>query len=274
MNKYKSRKDVPDKYKWDLSDFFKNEEDFNKNFDNVNKEIKKYSKYKGKLKDSNTLLELLKFDDAVYPLLEDLYVYAFLKNDEELGKTKNINRKNKVVKLYTDYCNAISFIDSEIISFSKEEYKKLFNNKELLVYKFLLDEIYKQKGHVLAPNEEIIVNELLSSHNDYEDILSNIINNEHDYGTVIVDGKEEEIRSTNIRKLLQNEDVNVRKEVSSKFKSVRNKYAGTCASLLDSYVKENNTLAKLKKFDNAFDRKLFYRNLMILNKKKLFCLLI
>lgn len=33
MNKYKSRKDVPEKYKWDLTDFYKNDEEFNKELD-------------------------------------------------------------------------------------------------------------------------------------------------------------------------------------------------------------------------------------------------
>jgi oligoendopeptidase F len=260
MSKYNTRKDVPEKYKWDLSDFFKGDEEFYIELDKANKLISKYSQYKGKLKDGKTLYELLSFDTSTSCLVENLLIYSYLKADEELGNKNNIDRKNKAVKLVTEYSNAVSFINPEILSLNKKEYDKLFEYKLLSEYKFMLDEIYKNKDHILSENEEIIINELLGASDEYEDMLSNLLNNEHDYGKVLIDGKEEEIHSTNIRKIMQNKDVNVRKDAFFKLKSVRDKYAGTCASLLNSYVKTNNTLARLRHFNNAFKRKLFYRN--------------
>ena len=260
MSKYNTRKDVPEKYKWDLSDFFKGDEEFYIELDKANKLISKYSQYKGKLKDGKTLYELLSFDTSTSCLVENLLIYSYLKADEELGNKNNIDRKNKAVKLVTEYSNAVSFINPEILSLNKKEYDKLFEYKLLSEYKFMLDEIYKNKDHILSENEEIIINELLGASDEYEDMLSNLLNNEHDYGKVLIDGKEEEIHSTNIRKIMQNKDVNVRKDAFYKLKSVRDKYAGTCASLLNSYVKTNNTLARLRHFNNAFERKLFYRN--------------
>ena len=260
MSKYSSRSEVPEKYKWDLSDFYKDDNEFNKSLKLAINDINKFKNYKGNLKDGKTLYDLLVLDNETSCLITNLYVYAHLKNDEELGNSENINRQNKAIKLFTDYSNAVSFIEPEILSFTKKEFDKLFEYEKLSEFKFLLDEMYKNKGHVLSENEEIIINELLASSGDYEDILSNILSNEHDYGKIMVDGKEEEIHSTNIRHILNNPDVNVRKEAYFKLKSLRDRYAGTCASLLDSYVKQNNTLAKLRHFDNAFDRKMFYRN--------------
>ena len=260
MSKYNSRSEVPEKYRWDLNDFFKSDEEFNDSLNQAIKDISKFKNYKGKLNDGKTLYKLLELDNETSCLISNLYVYAHLKNDEDLGNSESINRQNKAVKLFTDYSNAISFIEPEILSFDKETYDKLFEYKKLSEFKFLLDEMYKNKDHVLTENEEIIINELLGASGDYEDILSNILSNEHDYGKVMIDGKEEEIHSTNIRHILKNPDVNVRKEAYFKLKSLRDRYAGTCASLLDSYVKQNNTLAKLRHFDNAFDRKMFYRN--------------
>ena len=261
MNKYKSRKDVPEKYKWDLSDFFKNEEEFNKEYTSLKKEIEETKKYIGCTKDSNKLVEFIKFFIETDNKLENLYVYAYLKSDEELGIAENIERKNKMLLLYSTYVNYISFFEPELISLSKDEYNKLFDNKDLSEYKFMLDEIYKNKEHVLSENEEKIINDLTTAMNNYEDISSNMLNNEHDYGTVLIDGEETIITSTNYRKLLKNKDSKIRKEVFDKFKEVRNRYAGTSASLLDSYVKANNTLSKIHKFNNAWDKKLFDYNI-------------
>ena len=67
MQKYKSRKDVPDKYKWDLTSFFKTEEDFEKSYKDCQNKIKKINEYKGCTKDPNKLYEFLEFDRYTKP---------------------------------------------------------------------------------------------------------------------------------------------------------------------------------------------------------------
>ena len=62
MNKYETRNDVPLKYKWDLTDFFKDVEDFNKTFNEVKEKIKFLDNYVGCTKNSDKLLEFLEFD--------------------------------------------------------------------------------------------------------------------------------------------------------------------------------------------------------------------
>ena len=261
MNKYKSRKDVPAKYKWDLSDFYKSEKEFDEDYKKLKKEIEEAKKYVGCTKDNKKLVKYLNYYIETYNKLENLYVYAFLKADEELGVAKNIDRKNKALLIFSTFMNYISFFEPELISLSKEEYKKLFVNKDLSEYKFMLDEIYKNKDHILTENEEKIINDLTTAMNNFDDISSNMLNNEHDYGTVIIDGEETVITSTNYRKLLKNKDPKIRQEVFNKFKEVRNRYAGTSASLLDSYIKANNAISKIHKFKNAWDSKLFYYNM-------------
>ena len=257
MNKYKSRSEVPEKYKWDLSDFYINDEDYYKSFEETKKKVEMLKDFVGCTKDSKKLCEFLKTDRDVENEVENLYVYAFVKDDEELGKSENIDRKNKATILFSEYSTNTSFFEPELIELSRKDYDKLFDNKELDEFKFLLDELYKNKEHTLSEKEEIIINQLVSAMNNYDDISSNMLNNEHDYGTVVIDGEETVITSTNLRKLLKNKDVNVRKEVFKKYKDVLSRYAGTSASLLDSYVKANNTVSKIHKFKNAWDEKLF-----------------
>ena len=261
MSKYKSRNEVPEKYKWNLSDFYKDDKEFYKELEEAKKRIKYEEKFRGCTKSGKKLYEFLKYDEVTECMVENLYMYSFMKDDEELGKEENINRKNKATLLINDYSNMISFFNPEILELSKEEFNKLFEFDKLNEYKFLLEEIYKNKGHVLSEKEEIIINELESAMNNFEDISSNLLNNEHNYGTVMIDGKEEEIHSTNLRKLLKNKDQNIRKEVFFKYKKVLDQYSGTSASLLNSYVKNNNTNSRLHNFKNAWDEKLFDYNM-------------
>ena len=261
MSKYKSRSEVPDKYKWDLTDFFKDNKEFDKEYEKAKKRITYEEKFRGCTKSGKELYEFLKYDEVTECMVENLYVYSFMRDDEELGNSLNINRKNKSLLLINDYSNMVSFFNPEILSLSNDEFNELFEYEKLNEYKFLLNEIYKNKGHVLSEKEEVIINELESSMNNFEDISSNLLNNEHNYGTVLIDEKEEEIHSTNLRKLLKNKDQNIRKEVFNKYKTVIDQYGGTSASLLNSYVKNNNTTSRLHHFKNAWEEKLFDYNM-------------
>ena len=257
MNKYNSRKDVPDKYRWDLTDLFKDEKEFDKSYKEVESDIKKIKNYVGCTKDSKRLYEYLKFDLDLYARIDNLYVYAMLKDDEELGISENIERYNKMNNLYSTYTTSTNFFVPELISLSKEEYDKLFDNKDLLEFKAALDDIYRAKDHVLSEKEESIIDRLTIAMNNYSDVSSNLLNNENDYGTVVIDGSETKITSTNYSKLMMNKDLELRKEIFKKFHDVLNMHAVTSASLLDSYVKSNNLVAELHNFDDAWDAKLY-----------------
>ena len=55
MKKYKTRADVPQKYKWDLTEYFKDEDDFKNHFQKAEKLIIELTDYKGCTKDARQL---------------------------------------------------------------------------------------------------------------------------------------------------------------------------------------------------------------------------
>ena len=158
MEKYESRKDVPEKYKWDLSQFFKDEKEFNDTYEKVVNDIQKLNEYQGCTKDANKLYEFLTLDVNTDSLLENLYIYAFLINDQELGNSMSMERKNKCENLMNLYFMNVSFFAPELLKLEKEEYDKLFEtNPKLKEFKKNLDDIYKSKEHILTEKEENMI---------------------------------------------------------------------------------------------------------------------
>lgn len=263
MEKYKNRGEVPEKYKWDLSDFFENEDDFENNFKKCQKDIELLKKYVGCTKDAKKLYEYLELEINTVSLWEDLYVYAYLINDQELGISKNLERKNRTEILNAELNLNTSFFAPELLNLKKEEYGKLFkDNNKLLDYKIMLDAIYREKEHVLNENEEKIISELVNSMNHFEDISSTLLNGEHYYGKIkLDDGSYEEIATNNYRKLMRNKNVKIRKKVYNSFNKVIDQYSTTSASLLNSYVSMNNSVAKIRKYNSSWDEKLFGMNM-------------
>ena len=102
MQKYNSRSEVPEEFKWDLTPFFKNEEEFNNTYEECSKLIKELTNYVGCTKDSNRVYEFLNKQVEAMALWEDLYVYSYLINDQELGVPESVVRKASTENLNND----------------------------------------------------------------------------------------------------------------------------------------------------------------------------
>lgn len=263
MKKYKNRSEVPEKYKWDLTDFFKDDQEYNRAYDKCVKMIDELKNYVGCTKDADKLMQFLTKEIDTIALWENLYVYAYLINDQELGIDKNIERKNKSINLNNMLTSAISFFAPELLKLSKEEYKNLFTkNSKLLEYKDDLDKIYRDKDHILDEDKEVLVSSLVTSMNHFSDMSANMLNKEHNYGKVKLEDNEiVQISTTNFGLLMKNPDVKIRKKVYNSFYKVIDQYGVSSASFLNSYVNMNNTLAKIYNHSSAWDSKIFSLNM-------------
>lgn len=263
MQKYNSRKEVPEKYKWDLTPFFKNEEEFNEALKNADMKIKELKGYVGCTKDANKLYDFLSKEVEAVALWEDLYVYAYLINDQELGIPESAVRKAKTENLNNELVLNTSFFAPELLTLSKEEYENLFNqNEKLNEFKDSLDRIYREKEHILTENEEKIVSELVNSMNHFDDMSSTLLNSLHDYGKVTLDdGSKVDIATNNYRNLMRNKNVNIRKKVYNQFNKKLDQYSLCNSQYLNSYVSMNNSLAKIRKFKDSWNSRLFDLNL-------------
>lgn len=262
MQKYNNRSEVPQEYKWDLTSFYKDDKDFNDSIKVCSEKINELKDYVGCTKDANKLYEFLCKQINVVALWEDLYVYANLLVDQDLSVDENLAKKNKTESLYNEYNLNVSFFAPELLKLNKDEYEKLFIDcPSLEEFKADLDKTYREKEHILTESEEKIVSELVNSMNKFEDMSSTMLNSEHDYGKVKVDGEVVVIAPTNYRRLMKNKDVNIRKKVYKSFNKVLDRYASSNAQYLNGYVSMNNSLAKIRRFKDSWDSRLFELNL-------------
>lgn len=263
MQKYNNRNEVPEKYKWDLTPFFKDNKEFEDTFKRVEKLIDELKEYVGCTKDANRLYEFLVKNVEAVALWEDLYVYSYLINDQELGISENMARKNRTEQLEAKYSTNVSFFESELLKLTKEEYDKLFiDNKKLEEFKSDLDRTYREKEHILSENEEIIISQLTNAMDHYDDMSSNLLNSQHNYGKIkLEDGTVTEIATNNFRSLMRNKDEKIRKKIYTQFNKKIAEYSQSNALFLSSYVAMNETVAKIRHFNNSWESKLFTTNL-------------
>lgn len=263
MQKYNNRNEVPEEYKWDLTPFFKNDDEWEESYKKTSELIDELKNYVGCTKDANKLYDFLNKQIEAIALWEDLYVYAYLINDQELGVSESLIRKNKAEALETLLVGNTSFFAPELLSLNVKEYEQLFvDNSKLLEYKADLDKTYREKEHILNASEEKIVSELVNAMNHYDDMSSNLLNSEHDYGKVkLDDGEVVTIATNNYRFLMRNKNVNIRKKVYNLFNKKLAQYSASNAMYLNSYVNMNETIAKIRKYKDSWNSKLFGLNM-------------
>ena len=258
MKEYKNRREVPEEYKVDLSPIFANEQEWKKHFEKNKSELKEFLKYKGHMKNPKLLKEYLDKNMDIFSNLMELYIYAYILHDVDLKDEKYIAMKKQIESLFSQYENTTSFFKPEIIHLSLEEYESLFKeNKELENYRNYLEEIYKEKEHILSEKEEKIINFLGETFLSYENIMSSLINQEHDYGKVkLEDGTILQIASNNLGYLKRNPSSKIRKKATKNFREKLEQYQNTESALLYNYIKNNCNLAILKKYKSPWERKL------------------
>ncbi len=263
MQKYNSRAEVPEEFKWDLTSFFKETSEFEESYNKTKALASELKDYVGCTKDANLLYEFLKKQIECVALWEDLYVYAYLINDQELGVSESMERKNRAEQLNTILTTNTSFFAPELLKLTKEDYNALFvDNPRLEEFKADLDATYREKEHILTENEEIIVSQLTDSMNHFDDMSSTLLNKEHDYGKVkLEDGTVVTIAPNNYRSLMRNKNENIRKKVYNQFNKKLMQYSDSSAMYLNSYVAMNDTIAKIRHYKDSWDSKLFGLNL-------------
>ena len=258
MKKYTSRKDVPEKYKWDLTSFFKDIDEFNKCYEETSKNVEELKSYVGCTKDANKLYEFLDKDINTVASVENIYVYSYLINDQELGISSSIERKNKAESLMNSYFMNISFFSPELLKLSKDEYDKLFEeNESLKEFKSNLDDIYRMKEHILPEDKQNIVTALENAMNHFDDMSSTMLNSCHNYGVVHKNGEEIVLSPTNYRKVMKESERVDRKDIREQYTKVLNQYGDMSAQFLDSFVKSCVAETKIKNYKTAWDSKLF-----------------
>ncbi len=262
MQKYNSRKEVPKKYQWDLTEYFKDEDDFEASYKKAQIGIKELDKYKNCFENQKKVYEYLQKEIETLVLVQDLFIYATTMDDQEVGVASNIERKNKVEHLDTAFSKATSFFAPELLKLSSIQYEELFKDCENLTeFKPYLDKIYREKEYILSEKEEQMITELVNSMNHFSDMASTLLYSEHHYGTIMVDGEEEVLAPNNYIRFLKNRDSSIRKQAYQLFNKKIDEYAKSSASFLHGYVAMNQTVAKLHGYQDAWHKKLFGLNL-------------
>lgn len=261
--KDKIRDEIDDKYKWDLSQIYKTEDEWLKDFEYVKASGDKYLEFKGKLNNADNILNYFKFDEEFSKKADSLYMYAALKFDEDTSNSKYQELKGKIEKVLTDLSAKTSFVIPEMLKLSKEDFERFMEEaSELKMYDYEFKNILRMKDHILSDKEEELLASLGKSLNNSEDTASYLRNSDMKFGIIKDDlGNDVELSNTNFSKYIMDNNREVRKSAFYTLYKEYENLQNTFASSYSGKVNTDNVLALRRGFKDARDAALFGSNI-------------
>lgn len=253
------RSEVDPQYTWDLTQIFASDDKWEQAFQEVEKLIPKMASFQGKLAESSqTLLHALQAQDDLLAKLGKVYTYSHLKKDEDTTNSTYVAMEARAKSLYVQVQGALSFMVPEILSMEESKLEAfLAENKDLRLYRHALEEITRQKAHVLSKEEEAILAQVGELANAPGDIFSMINNADMKFPTV-KDEKGEEIELTHGRyiQLMESKCRRVRQDAFYAMYSTFRRQKHTLAATLQASVKKDVFYARVRKYHSALEASL------------------
>lgn len=156
MTTYSSRNEIDERYRWDLSSIYKNDEAFESALEQAKELPQKLAAYQGKIsRSAKNLLDFLRLDDEVDKTLTKLVNYAERKSDEDTRDSHYQDYSSQVMTLWVSLSGASSWFSSELLTLSEDEMASFYAEvPELELYRRALDIVFQRREHVLSPAEE------------------------------------------------------------------------------------------------------------------------
>lgn len=262
----KLRCEIEDKYKWDLTKIYKDEKEWQKDFDDVKEKILKVLKYKDSfLSNGKKLYEYLKYDEEVSRKLEKIYYYAHLNYDADTLDEKYKVMTNKVSDLFTKYNELSSFVVPEILKLDEEKLNTFYKDEEKLEdYRFSIENIYRFKNHTLDEEKEKMLSNLSKCLSNPEETYEALTDSDFEYDYITDEkGNKVKFNESNYSLFIKSKDRSVRKKAFEMLHNKYKKYIRTITSTYKGEVENNVVLAKIRNYDSAISASLYSDNVPV-----------
>ncbi|NNV07656.1 oligoendopeptidase F [Geobacillus sp. C56-T2] len=249
-----SRSEIPIEETWRLEDIFPADEAWEQEFRQVKAMIPKLGEYKGRLGESPELLyEALQYQDEVSMRLGKLYTYAHMRYDQDTTNSFYQGLDARAKSLYSEASSAMAFIVPEILAIDEATLRAFLEQYEpLRLYAHALDEITRQRPHVLSAEEEALLAQAAEVMQSASNTFS-ALNNADLTFPAIVDENGEEVEVTHGRfiRFLESADRRVRRDAFYAVYQTYDKFQHTFANTLAGAVKKDNFFARVRRYESA-----------------------
>ena len=249
------RREVPDQYKWKVSDVFESDEAWEKAYAEL--EQIDFSRFKGTLNTAENILAYLQEEDAYEIKLMRAYLYAHLRSDEDVRVTKYNSYLARISSLFTRLGAETAFAVPELSALSDEMLRELAQDERLKAYDYTITRLIAEKKHILSEAEERILalaSEPLETAGNAFTMLDNA---ELNLPEIEYEGEKVQLSNGLYAVILNGNDREKRAEAFKLYYSAYQKIINTLATTYFGNVRNDIFFKTVRGYESCLDKALF-----------------
>ncbi|MDR2649260.1 MAG: oligoendopeptidase F [Clostridiales bacterium] len=260
----KKRLETDPAFKWNVNDLVSGDDEWQSRLAAVTRDIGGIAGHKAVFTQSaGQMLACLRQREEISRKADTLYVYAVMRMHEDNADTKYQGMADQAENMVVKLMSAISFIEPSILSLDEDVlYGYLREEPDLAVYTHYIEDLLRQKDHVLSPEME----ELLANAREIgaapDNIFTMLTDADMKYG-MVHDENGEEIELTHGRYvgLLESHSREVRREAFETLYAAYAAHKNTLAASYSASVKKDVFFGKARKYAGAMEASLSRDNI-------------
>lgn len=258
------RSEVPQRYTWDLTTMYPTNDDWERDYQQVQTLLPGLDAFRGALgRSAGDLLNCLQLRDRIGNLVERLLVYARMRRDEDNTNNYYQGLSDRGMTLYTRAASATSFVVPEILSLPADTLQQfLAELPDLQVYQHYLNDLMRQKAHVRSPEVEELLAEAGEVGRAPNDVFSMLYDADLKFPEVTDEqGNRIELTKGRYLRLIESRNRAVRTEAFRTFYATVEKHKNTLTATYSAQVKANSFFARSRRYGSAVEAALFPDNI-------------
>ena len=248
------RKDIDQKYKWDLTVIYKDMAAFEADYSLAQKKLKEFSKFeKTMTKSAENLYETLDAMVKIEAIIEKLWQYASLNFSVESANNAYQALDSRVRSLAIEAGSVSWFVSPYLLKLDKEVIDKWFEGcPKLETFRRMIELTLREKPHVLSDECEVLLSKMQNALGSHGGIRSIFANADLRFGKFRDEsGKLVELTDTNYVMYLMSQNRTVRANAFRTCYKTYEQFSNTFANLYEARVKESTTNAKVRNYKNS-----------------------
>ncbi|MDY5728037.1 MAG: oligoendopeptidase F [Erysipelotrichaceae bacterium] len=258
----KERSEIQQQYKWDLTSLFESDEKWEEKLASLKGQQQVALSYQGKLDNAQTIYQYLKWDYSITSDLSDLFCYASLRHSEDTRDSNATSMYSRIYSLYVEISSASAFARPEILSLQDDKLKAIIEDDQLKDYRFMLEDLYREKKHTLSAKEEIVISSFGESFAAASEISESLRDSDLTFDDIIDgEGKKYPLSESSYIHYQMSDDRTLRKSAFESYYKTYKQHIHTFASAYRAQVKTAVTEARLRGYGSSREMSLSKNNI-------------
>ena len=258
----KERSEIQQQYKWDLTSLFESDEKWEEKLASLKGQQQVALSYQGKLDNAQTIYQYLKWDYSITSDLSDLFCYASLRHSEDTRDSSATSMYSRIYSLYVEISSASAFARPEILSLDDDKLKAIIEDDQLKDYRFMLEDLYREKKHTLSAKEEIVISSFGESFAAASEISESLRDSDLTFEDIVDDeGKKYPLSESSYIHYQMSDDRTLRKSAFESYYKTYKQHIHTFASAYRAQVKTAVTEARLRGYGSSREMSLSKNNI-------------